>query len=312
MTAPTTQQIDRPNYEAAVAALRAQIIAYLSAFWETATLGGETIDRLVEVVAPTVAAGQLQIANLTSVYLAEQTGSTALPVAEAVLAGRGVSAEIVYARPVVTARAEVAQGRTFVDAMRAGGRRLESLATTDLQMAKVRQADRSLAHGGHTHYRRVLKGSENCALCIIASTQRYSTGKLMPVHPGCDCDIDVISHDADFDLDANRLLEATHAQVEQFAGVAASDGRAVDYRKLIVDREHGEIGPLLAWKDQKFTALKDIKAPVKETQAEKAERLLPGFRDSLKNLRAQGLAEDSPQITYHLRQIARLEGDLTQ
>jgi len=44
-----------------------------------------------------------------------------------------------------------------------------------------------------------------------------------------------------------------------------------------------------------------------ETEAQIAARLLPGFEDSLKNLRAQGLPDSSPQIQYHLTQIARLK-----
>lgn len=42
-----------------------------------------------------------------------------------------------------------------------------------------------------------------------------------------------------------------------------------------------------------------------ETPAQMAKRLLPGLEKSLENLRAQGLPEDSPQIQYHLQQIAR-------
>lgn len=42
-----------------------------------------------------------------------------------------------------------------------------------------------------------------------------------------------------------------------------------------------------------------------ESETQIARRLLPGLEDSLKNLRAQGLPESSPQIQYHLTQIAR-------
>lgn len=47
-----------------------------------------------------------------------------------------------------------------------------------------------------------------------------------------------------------------------------------------------------------------------ESDAQVAKRLLPGFEESLKNLRAQGLPENSPQIQYHLAQIARLKRQL--
>lgn len=48
-----------------------------------------------------------------------------------------------------------------------------------------------------------------------------------------------------------------------------------------------------------------------ETKASIARRQLPGLQKSLADLRAKGLAEDSPQITYHKKQIARLKRDLT-
>lgn len=47
-----------------------------------------------------------------------------------------------------------------------------------------------------------------------------------------------------------------------------------------------------------------------ETQAEVAARLLPGLEKSLADLRAQGLPESSPQIQYHLAQIAKFRRQL--
>lgn len=47
-----------------------------------------------------------------------------------------------------------------------------------------------------------------------------------------------------------------------------------------------------------------------DSRADIARRLLPGLEANLAKLRAKGLPEDSPQITYHLEQIARLRADL--
>jgi hypothetical protein len=44
--------------------------------------------------------------------------------------------------------------------------------------------------------------------------------------------------------------------------------------------------------------------------ASAAARLLPGLEKSLEDLRAQGLPEDSPQIQYHLAQIAKFRRQL--
>lgn len=258
MTAPV--QIDRASYEAAVAQLRAQIVAYSRAVWATATLTDETVGRLVGVFAPAVRAAQLQVANLTSVYLAAVTNTEPVPVFDAVLEGRGTPPDVVYSRPVIQARTLVSKGKTVDEAFAAGGRRLESLATTDLQMAKIRQADESLKAAGVTKYRRVTKGPGSCALCIIASTQEYRTGKLAPIHPGCSCSVEPLigGFTVEQEIEALDLLEATHAKVEEFTGISDRGGRAVDYRKLIITREHGEIGPLLAWKGDHFTSEADL------------------------------------------------------
>lgn len=258
MTAPVT--VDRASYEAAVAQLRAQIVAYGAAVWATASLTDVMVSRLVEVFAPVVQAAQMQVANLTSVYLAAVTNTEPLPVLDTVTQGRGTPPEIVYSRPVIQARSLVSKGKTVDEAFAAGGRRLESLATTDLQMAKTLQADQSLQAAGQQYYRRVPKGAETCALCLIASTQQYKTGKLMPIHPGCDCGVDVLPDGLDLDqeLEALDLLEATHAKVEEFTGISDRSGRAVDYRKLLIEHEHGELGSVLGWRDQKFTSAADL------------------------------------------------------
>lgn len=252
--------MDHADYAAATAQLRQQLLDYAETVWATTTLNDQGLDRVVSLMVPTVEAAQRATAEFTSVYLADATNSTTLPVDDAVLAGRGVSPETVYSRPVVTARAALAQGKSVDRAINAGLRRMQNIAGTDLQMAKVRQSDASMAHGGVRFYRRVLTGMENCALCVIASTQRYRRGNLMPIHPGCDCDTDVIPPGLDLDhvIDVD-LLNATHNQVKQFAKVADRGGRAPDYRELIVTHEHGEVGPVLAWRGQQFTSKADLR-----------------------------------------------------
>jgi hypothetical protein len=47
-----------------------------------------------------------------------------------------------------------------------------------------------------------------------------------------------------------------------------------------------------------------------ETKAEIARRQLPGMEKSLADARALGLPEDSPQILWHLEQIARMKADI--
>lgn len=49
-----------------------------------------------------------------------------------------------------------------------------------------------------------------------------------------------------------------------------------------------------------------------DSKAATAKRLLPGLEVSLANLRAKGLPEDSPQIQYHMTQIAKLRAQLNR
>lgn len=259
MTSPAPQP-SFENYEAAVAAVRAKLAAYAALVWATVGFTDADMDRLVASIVPKVLSGQLLVANLTAAYFARVTGAEQAPVVEAaVTQGRGVPPELVYQRPIITTRAKIAEGLSVFDARAAGARRLESLVVTDLQMAKVRQADASLRHAGVQHYRRVPKGGHTCARCLIASTRRYRVGTLSPIHPGCDCGVDVIPPGTDLVLD-EQLLERTHEMVAKFVGAADRSGRDVNYLDLIVTRQHGEIGPVIAWRGQHFTGPRDVGA----------------------------------------------------
>lgn len=236
------------------------MVAYAAAVWASTRFTDAAMARLVALMVPKVTSGQLVVANLTSAYLAQATNTKPLPVTDAVTKGRGVAPEKVYQRPIITTRTEVSKGKPVPKALDAGGQRLESLVTTDLQMAKVRQADLSLEHAGRKYYRRVPKGAHTCAMCLIASTQRYNGKNLMPIHPGCDCGVDVIPAGMDLDqvLDES-LLEATHQKVKEVTGLADRSARAVDYRKLLIEHQHGELGPVLTWRGQNFTSLDQLK-----------------------------------------------------
>lgn len=272
-------------YEASVAAVRAQMVAYAASVWTSGDFTDAGMSRLVQFMVPKVRAGQMRVANLTSAYFARATGTQPLPVSDAVTAGRGIPPELEYQRPIITTRTVIARAKSkpaepvqakpavpaqptsdeprdiVQEAKDAGGRRLESLVTTDLQMAKVRQADLSLDHAGVTYYRRVPKGTHTCAMCLIASTQKYKTGNLLAIHPGCDCGVDVLPNGEDLDdVIDEALLAATHQKVKEFAGISDRGGRKVDYRKLLVEHEHGELGAVLGWRDQKFTSAKKIPA----------------------------------------------------
>lgn len=267
--------VTQASYQAAVAQVRSRLLAVTGAAW--AGLGSyrdADIDRLVRLVVPLVRAGQVQVANLTAAYF-RQVGATAGVDVAWVTGGRGVAAAEVYRRPAVTAYTALSEGKSLSAAITAGGERLASLVSTDLQLAKTHQANRSLSSSRVKSYRRVLTGSENCALCVIASTQRYRVGDLMPIHPGCDCGVDELPRgwNPDEQVIDQALLDLTHATIDAKLGatdygarnlglgkVGTSGNPLSDYTDLIVTREHGEYGPTLAWRDQHFTSEAQIAA----------------------------------------------------
>lgn len=258
----------------AVESVRSRLLNMAGRLWSgSGAYQAADIDRIVSVVVPYVQAGQVQVANLTEAYF-QQAGARAGVEFGFVTGGRGIPAVDVYRRPAVTTYTALSMGKPMALAVTEGGQRLASLVSTDLQMAKVRQAQRSLESAGFGAYQRVLSGAENCALCVVASTQRYHTGDLMPIHPGCDCGVEALPSGvdpADQIIDSD-LLELTHDAIDSRLGTdrgardlglgkVTSQGKPVsDYTDLIITREHSEYGPTLSWRDHKFTSAADIKS----------------------------------------------------
>lgn len=249
------------QYQAAVQQVRARLLKFGDLLWQSLPgYSDSDLDWLVKQLTPRVRAGQIQIATLTAADIAQRLGVKPQIVDRGAMANvRDVPDGTLYGRPIVTVRTELSRGATVATAMAAGHTRMSSLITTGLQMAKVRQADTSLQAAGATAYRRVLNGGKNCALCTIASTQRYHVGNLLPIHPGCDCSVDPIESNTELpQVIEPDLLEDAHARIGEITGAADRGGRNPDYRKLLLVREHGEIGPVLTWRGDKFTSLADL------------------------------------------------------
>lgn len=179
-------------YSLAISDLLARLLKYGLAAWGATSIDDAGAAALAQRMAPAVTAAQVQVANLTSVFLARQTGTAPVRADEDLITrSRGVDPEAVYQRPVIATRSELKQSvlndePVDLDAAReVGAHRLESLVTTDLQLAKVHQARTSLIASERKYYRRVPRPEGACALCLIASTQRYKIHALMPIHPGC-------------------------------------------------------------------------------------------------------------------------------
>lgn len=266
---PTPPEVIR-NYQTASAAIRDRLERFARRAW--ASLGeyrDADIDRLVELIAPQVLAGQRTMAQLTDAYLSALSGHAAVGIDLAAVTGsRGVPIDEVYRRPGVTVWTALAAEKTPTVAIAEGLRRLLSLVATDVELAQRVQEQATLGASGQQFYRRVLTGSEHCAKCVIASTQRYRVGTLKPIHPGCDCDVATIAGDSDPGHVLNEeLLEKMHELVDlQFGNndrgariFTDAQGRELDYRDLMV-REHGEYGPTLTWRKDQFTGPDDLAA----------------------------------------------------
>jgi hypothetical protein len=171
----------------------------------------------------------------------------------------GADTRTVYNRPFVSLYTGLDSGRTFTESLLLGAQRARSLATTEVQLARrIAGRDSRGANDRIVGYLRVLTGRENCALCYVASTQRYTRGDLLPIHPGCDCGERPIYGNTDpGQVIDEQLLEATHEAVEERFGISDRGARAIDYRQITI-RDHGELGPVLTVKGQHFTGPSDL------------------------------------------------------
>lgn len=248
-------------YDSQVHAIRQQITAFGQAYWDSLPhYRASAVEDMIEAVTPRVAAGQLRIADLTRAYLAQCASELGWNVVlppidqDEIRGARGVDPRVVYRRPAVDVYTALAAGKPLPQAAAEGRLRLTQLIGGDMQLAKVhasRQSMRGYPEEGQ-FYRRVLTGRENCALCVVASTQRYYRGDLLPIHPGCDCGVQPLPPGLAVNQVIDEdLLEQVHQITADRLGVSDRGGRTPDYRKLLTVSEHGEYGPTLSWAQPK-------------------------------------------------------------
>lgn len=243
-------------YAAQVKAVRERVDSFTQARFAAGEHRDADLERFVAEVVPVVLAARGQVSALTDAYLSRvltdllgRPVRARGPIDTDLL--RGVAATEVYARPFVEVRTKLAEGFAYDAAVSAGSARLTDIALADMQLAKRNTAQARLSDvDGVRGYRRTLTGSKNCSLCYLASTQFYHKGDLLPIHPGCDCGVQPIAAGDRVQMDAD--LEATHEAVEDRLGDSDRGGRAPDYRKQLIVREHGELGPVLAVRGHHF------------------------------------------------------------
>jgi len=179
--------------------------------------------------------------------------------------GKQLTLDLLDAGTVLGDMALLGQERiseAYAEALGEARTRLLSITETDLQLARTHAAQQSMQRGGAQFFRRRLTGSKNCALCVLASTQRYRVENLMPIHPGCDCKVEPLAGNRDpGQIIDEATLKAAHAAVAKGVGQSDAGGRAPDYRDVIITRQHGEYGPLLAVRRHEFTGPDDVPSP---------------------------------------------------
>lgn len=269
--APTRRVIDA--YQARTDRLRQQIVRYLTLSWGALPdYRSSDIDAFVARIVPVVEGSLRQMGAMTDAYLAAietvVSGERATTIGVEALTTerlRGVAASEVYQRAGIELWTALSNGTPFPDAWQQGLDRATSLATTDLQLAKTHTTRAVLARKRNVSgYRRVLEGSKSCGLCIIASTQRYHKGDLMPIHPGCDCGVlPIYGEDPGRVIDKDALDAARDAIAERFGPDVDQQSRkrkddTLRTQDVLITHQHGEIGPVLGVRGQHFTGPSDL------------------------------------------------------
>lgn len=309
-------------YDSQVHAIRQQITAFGQAYWDSLPhYRASAVEDMIQAITPRVAAGQLRIADLTRAYLAQCARELGWKVVlppidqDEIRGARGVDPRIVYRRPAVDVYTALAAGKPLPQAAAEGRLRLTQLIGGDMQLAKVhasRQSMRGYPEEGQ-FYRRVLTGRENCALCVVASTQRYYRGDLLPIHPGCDCGVQPLPPGLAVNQVIDEdLLEQVHQITADRLGVSDRGGRTPDYRKLLTVSEHGEYGPTLSWAQPKAkpkTKAGESEPPKPPKPPKKTTAQPPDDSDRLKRLMSVPVEKWHKTLQYEGGDVTGIPGE---
>lgn len=250
--------------------VRNVVLDQVLAAWDRLTSWRDAdITAFAELVVPKVLGGQDRMSALTAAYLnrtiALEIGHQFRPIpvptvdTTGAVVRNGTKPIEVYSRPGPTIWRALQQGDSLEQAVSKGRDRLVSMTQSDIQLSKTWSAQKVISQSPSiiVGYRRVLTGKSSCALCVVASTRIYHKEALMPMHPGCDCTVgEVFQHQAANHGDERAVLSAAHNEIQSRLGVDTN--KAEQLRQLTIVHQHGELGPLLAVRDQHFTGPSDI------------------------------------------------------
>lgn len=229
---------------AALAAIQRVLGDVVAELWKAVVvdLSDASLEAWLLEIRPLVLGAQNQASALTLAYLGELGLDLVAP--RDLEAVRDVDPSVAWSRPVVTARAKIAEGKDGSVAFRQGLRRAKDLSATAVQLAQTHTArEVMLADRRVVGYRRVLNGARSCGLCAVASTQRYRVGDLMPIHSSCDCGVaPIIGSDDPGQVINEGLLDGLNSEVRARFGPNVERS---DWANLLVTEAHGEVGPVL-------------------------------------------------------------------
>lgn len=262
------------NFTTLFSSLRASVVQQLYAIWYGLdSYRDGSIPAWLDMSLPLVKASQETSAVATTSYIKLQLevmgiddSKVEIPpltdVTGAVLR-KGVPPEEVYSRPFKDVWGAISKGKDVAEAIKDGADRIRQLVETDIQLAHTHTSRHIFSSNKDVvGFRRVPQGTFTCALCLLASTQRYNKLDLMPIHPGCDCRVaPIVAGEKSGRLLDPELLERIHEAVEErYPGYSDRSARAIDYRKILLgEEEHGEYGPTLVAKGHLFTSKDDLK-----------------------------------------------------
>ncbi len=276
---PDRQAVLAVRYRDALIDVRNRVSTRVERNWRSLGSWNEAdVDRFLARTLPVVDAGQRRTVSLTDAYLARVTSTRAvgLPADDLVGAGvrNGTPPTDVYRRPFVQLWSALSNGSQFMDAMNAAGVRAAQSAASDVSLSMRASADafQEQATGPVESdiigWERVLD-PDACAYCATASTQRYKSANLAPIHANCQCGIapvfaendraikdfnrQVLANIKDANAGADRpYWEARHFRVDGDTGEVILPEVAV--------HEHGELGAVISDAAHDFTGPADIAA----------------------------------------------------
>jgi len=247
--------------------LRAQVVQQLLGAWDGLEDYRDSSSRLfLDQAVPLVQAARETAASTQAAMIGAQLTALGqppdwvVPIAEIAsdkTLRNGTPIDEVYLRPFTELWRLLGEGQNFDSAVEKGAQRVRQLIETDLQLSRTHTSKNFFSHEPRVlGFRRVPTGVYTCALCLVASTQRYRSFDLLPIHPGCDCSVAPIVGTGKSEHVVDRdFLDQIHEAIQKTFGMSARDAREVDYRKIMVVHEHGEIGPMLAKRGNHFTTV---------------------------------------------------------